>query len=206
MTVRVTDEDGTHDIAGPRVGVLNAPPRLHVAGAGSARPGEAYTLTLSSAPGADRVRFWFVDWGDGSPEQAVRPAEGGGATVVAHAFPAPPAGRAAKTYSVRVKALDDDGDGWSAVPVVPAGADSPSPSPSPVLFPAGGVDAAQAVDRRRHNKHQEHGAEGAGPRPTADVGVEQVRAEELVDRAVVAAPEVGGGAGGEGVVHELPAR
>ncbi|GAB1459288.1 hypothetical protein MASR2M50_10620 [Thauera sp.] len=77
ITVRATDEDGEHVLGTQAVTVENAAPSAVLGGADASDEGASYVLSLAGsdpAGGADTLSY-SIDWGDGSPVQALSAAQ-----------------------------------------------------------------------------------------------------------------------------------
>ena len=70
VAVRVTDDDGSTDIANSDVIVNNVAPTIALSGATSVDEGAVYALTLGTVtdPGNDTVSQYIVHWGDGATD------------------------------------------------------------------------------------------------------------------------------------------
>lgn len=80
--------------------VTNTAPTLTLSGIGTVEVGSLFTLDLSSSdPGADAVRTWTVDWGDGSPVETFN----GTPATATHVY------TAAGDRAISVSVADEDG-------------------------------------------------------------------------------------------------
>src|SRR5206468_980595 len=101
ITASATDEDGTYAASSRAVSVANVAPALTIAGAASVNEGAVYTLSLSSSdPGADTITGWTINWGDGSPAQAVT----GNPSSVIHTY-----ADGSNAHTITASATDEDG-------------------------------------------------------------------------------------------------
>jgi|GEM_PF-1363301 len=106
ITTSATDEDGTYMGQSTWVTVNNVGPTLTLGGSGSTNEGSTYTLTLSSSdPGADTIRAWTINWGDGSLQTI-----NGNPSSVTHVY--------ADNGSYTISATATDEDGTYAAPGV----------------------------------------------------------------------------------------
>lgn len=111
-TLTVNDDDGASTSATFDVIVNNVAPTLVASGSGSIKPGESYTLSLSSSdPGDDTIQSWTIDWGDGETEIIA-----GNPTSVTHTF------ALAATHFIQATAKDEDGSHLANAAVVTAAA------------------------------------------------------------------------------------
>jgi hypothetical protein len=101
-TISVTADDGDGGLTTQTqtVNVNNVAPTIALGGTGAATVGQAYTLNLGAItdPGQDTVGAWYVDWGDGGPEQVY--LAGG---PVTHAY------ATAGSAHISVSLADEDG-------------------------------------------------------------------------------------------------
>ncbi|MEZ5559640.1 MAG: PKD domain-containing protein [Pseudomonadales bacterium] len=138
VAVRVTDDDGSTDIATLAVMVSNARP---VVDAGPDQSGVTVGDTVSLAPatftdaGVEDTHTATIDWGDGSAPEAGTVAQGAGSGSVSgsHSY------AAAGDYTVTVTVTDDEGDSGSDTLVV-------SVSEIPNTAPAVDAGAGATID------------------------------------------------------------
>lgn len=96
---RIHDKDGGERDFLTAVTVREVAPTLTLGGDASVDEGVAYALDLSATdPGADSISHWFVNWGDGTHEDAAGPT-----ATLSHTYPDD------GTVSIEVVAVDDDG-------------------------------------------------------------------------------------------------
>src|SRR5262249_32601497 len=93
------------------INVVNVPPTLTVSGPATADEGSVYTLALAhSDPGADTIRYWTINWGDGTADEQVK----GSAPFATHAYQDDrPISDLAKGFIITATATDEDGT-WAA--------------------------------------------------------------------------------------------
>jgi hypothetical protein len=113
VSLTATDKDGGAGSTSATITVDNGAPTAGVSGPAEGLVGrpQAFTLTASDPSAADAAAgfAYTLDWGDGSPVQAIPPGPGNGAGLtVGHTF------AAAGTYAVSVTATDPDGGSGSA--------------------------------------------------------------------------------------------
>ncbi|WP_200343556.1 PKD domain-containing protein [Halochromatium glycolicum] len=150
VAVRVTDSDGSSDIAMLPVTVGNLAPSVDAGPDQSGAPGTTISLAPATFtdPGIQDTHTATIDWGDGSTAApgSVTGADGSGTVSASHAFAAP------GTYTVTVTVTDDEGDsGQESLSVrVKAGNLAPSADPGgPYSAPEGGsvqLDGSGSAD------------------------------------------------------------
>ncbi|WP_210349575.1 LamG-like jellyroll fold domain-containing protein [Bradyrhizobium agreste] len=135
---QVVDKDGGIADAFTTIVVNEVPPTLTVSGAAQTTEGAKYSLDLSASdPGADMIRSWDVNWGDGSVDHVViDPTAANGNATVAHVY------ADNGNYTVRVGATDNDGS--YAAPDAPVAVVNVPPALSGVgIMPASGAGPAE---------------------------------------------------------------
>lgn len=117
-------EDGESYQIAETLAVVNAPPSLHLSlgqtllNAGQAGATESVSFWASDEPGTDAISLWALDWGDGNTDTVTAGEAGGQRT---HFY-----GWDQRTYSVGVRAVDEDGS-YSASPSGVTVGDQPAP-------------------------------------------------------------------------------
>jgi hypothetical protein len=107
VTLSVTDDDGAVVENEMIIDVSDVAPTVTLAGPKSVPEGSPYVLTIGPVedPGADTVKAYRVQWGDGTPLQLVTPdALAAAAGRLVHSFADGPA-----TRSISVELVDEDG-------------------------------------------------------------------------------------------------
>ncbi|WP_428938143.1 PKD domain-containing protein [Fontivita pretiosa] len=99
ISATASDEDGTYSANSKTLTVNNVAPTLTISGPNTTAEGSTYTLTLTrSDPGADTIRQWIINWGDGSTQTI-----SGSPASVTHVF------ADNGSYSITASAADEDG-------------------------------------------------------------------------------------------------
>lgn len=120
VTITATDMFGATATTTFTYRVLNVPPTLTLSGAASIAEGSIYTLNLGVVdPGQDTISSWNINWGDGSPIQAVA----GNPASVTHVFGDGPIVR-----NITATASDEDG-GPYASNTLPVSVTNANPTP-----------------------------------------------------------------------------
>jgi hypothetical protein len=112
IALQVTDSNGGQGSANSAIQVNGVPPTASLSGPGLGVPGQPRTFTFSAtspSPTDQDAGFRYaITWGDGAT-QTIRATAGNGAGMaVDHIYTAP------GSYTVTVKATDDDGTGAAA--------------------------------------------------------------------------------------------
>ena len=108
IAVRCVDEDGTWGPTTQVVSVANVAPILSLSGPASSTEGASYSVSFDATdPGTDTVTQWLIDWGDGQTDGLA-----GTATSASHIF------TDNGTYTIRLRASDEDGTWGPATRVV----------------------------------------------------------------------------------------
>ncbi|WP_210178256.1 LamG-like jellyroll fold domain-containing protein [Methylosinus sp. R-45379] len=102
---QIVDKDGGVADAYTTITINEVAPTLTVAGAATADEGAVYSLSLSATdPGADKIKWWDVNWGDGAQDHILIDAAAANGNVVAtHSY----ADNGA--YTIKTGATDNDG-------------------------------------------------------------------------------------------------
>ena len=111
VSLTATDKDGPkrsgQTTTSAIISVVNVPPTLLISGPATVDEGSVYTLGLSASdPGADTIRYWSINWGDGTvPDQVP-----GSASSATHIYQddTPPLGLK-KVFVITAMATDEDG-------------------------------------------------------------------------------------------------
>ncbi|MCY2954850.1 MAG: PKD domain-containing protein [Planctomycetota bacterium] len=98
VTLVASDSTGRQASDHATVAVTNVTPTIELVGASTAREDASYELTLKATdPGADTIRLWTVNWGDG-----ITQAVDGTTSILTHNY-------TRGSYTVLVAAEDEDG-------------------------------------------------------------------------------------------------
>ena len=142
LTVRgqVVDPNGATADGFTTITINEVAPTLTVIGAASTTEGSVYTLGLSATdPGADVIKWWDVDWGDGTVEHVViDPTALNGNATANHSYVDNGA------YAIAVTATDNDGT--YAAPDTPVTVTNVAPTTSNVAVTSADGTMAATID------------------------------------------------------------